>query len=48
MIDYREADERADRIAIAEQLRQALEAAELIVGQTDEEQRQEHTGGDGE
>ena len=46
LIDCREANERADRIVMAEQLRQAPEAAKLIVEQTDEEQKQEHRGGD--
>ena len=48
LIDYREANERVDKIAIAEQLRQALETAKLIVEQTDEEQQEEHKGGDNE
>ena len=43
-----ERDHSAKRIAMAGQLRQALEAAELIVEQADEEQRQGHTGGDRE
>jgi hypothetical protein len=43
-----QAAQEDDRIAMARQLRQALEAAELIVEQTDEEQRHGHTGGDSE
>ena len=38
LIDYRAMNERADRIAAAQQLRQALEAADLLVAQMNEEQ----------
>ena len=35
-------DERADRIAVAQQVRQALEAANFLVEQMNKEQQQEH------
>ena len=48
LIDYRAMNERADRIAAAQQLRQALEAADLLIEQMNEEQGQEHRGGGSE